>query len=473
MPEIRVDINQLSMLERQLNNMADEIRHMVQEVSNAKNRLDWEIPERHSINERISNIHRKASQMESHTKSIEAFVDKVAKEFVATDKGLCQSLNTINGSVNNIITKIAQSISRIFTSISDLGRKTINNFFGIAKIIGNSAKNNIIWGLPSIKKIIGNPIVSIMPLMPVVLPTVIGGIINNVPSHSHGGSATGTSGTGTSGGAGTGTAGGSGTSGSGTGAGTGAAGGGSNAPSDSNTGGVANNTSGTSNYDVSLQAALDKQMKQSPQIQKNGKWVNASREEVMQYLNPSNNDEGAAKYQFLDLSAPAGVNKEDMAKYLSGKGILSGKADTYLEAAKKYNVSEVYLAAHSALETGNGTSVLAKGVVVNGVTVYNMYGIGAYDSDPIGGGAQYAYKMGWTTPEKAIEGGAKWISEQYINNPSYEQNTLYKMRWNPASPGQHQYATDVGWAVKQTSVIKKMYDSFPSASLRFDTPTYG
>lgn len=226
-------------------------------------------------------------------------------------------------------------------------------------------------------------------------------------------------------------------------------------------------------YDKSLESVLDIQMKKSPKIYKNGKWVDATREEVRQYLDPANYDEGVYMYQFLDLSASAGISEEDMAKFLEGKGILEGKAKVFLEAAQKYNVSEVYLAAHSALETGNGKSVLANGVEVNGVTVYNMFGIGAYDSDPIGAGAQFAYKMGWTTPEKAIEGGAKWISEQYINNPSYRQNTLYKMRWNPESPGTHQYATDIAWAVKQTSNIKKMYDNFQNASLKFDIPAYG
>lgn len=161
-----------------------------------------------------------------------------------------------------------------------------------------------------------------------------------------------------------------------------------------------------------------------------------------------------------------------MTTFLSEKGILEGKAKTYLDAAQKYNISEVYLAAHSSLETGNGTSVLATGIVIDGVTVYNMYGIGAFDSDPIGRGSQYAYSMGWTTPEKAIEGGAQWISEQYISNASYKQNTLYKMRWNPADPGVHQYATDIGWVAKQTNSIKKMYDDFPNASLKFDIPKY-
>lgn len=227
-----------------------------------------------------------------------------------------------------------------------------------------------------------------------------------------------------------------------------------------------------SNYEISLNSALEKQMIKHPQTQKNGKWINASRENVKNYLDPNNHIIRNEHYQFLDLSASAGIDKKDMAKYLSNKGILSGKEGTFLEAANRYNVSEVYLASHSALETGNGTSPLSNGIVVNGVKVYNMYGIGAFDRDPLLTGSQFAYKMGWTTPEKAIEGGAKWISEQYINNSSYRQNTLYKMRWNPNSPGEHQYAPDIGWAAKQTISIKKMYDNFENAILKFDIPKY-
>lgn len=227
-----------------------------------------------------------------------------------------------------------------------------------------------------------------------------------------------------------------------------------------------------SKYDMSLESILNIQMEKSPQTQKNGLWVNASKDEVANYLNPNNYNEGINKYQFLDLSSSAGISEQAMNDFLSNKGILAGKAKSYLTAASKYKISEVYLTAHSALETGNGTSILANGVIVNGVKVYNMYGICAYDSDPIGYGSKYAYDMGWTTPEKAIEGGAKWISERYINNVSYKQNTLYKMRWNPESPGVHQYATDIGWAVKQTYSIKNMYDSFSKATLRFDIPVY-
>ena len=136
------------------------------------------------------------------------------------------------------------------------------------------------------------------------------------------------------------------------------------------------------------------------------------------------------------------------------------------------NISEIYLVAHACLETGNGTSQLATGVEVNGVTVYNMFGIAAYDNSALSSGSQKAYKEGWITPAAAIMGGAKWISEYYINSSDGRQNTLYKMRWNPDNPGEHMYATDIGWAVKQAIIIERMVDLFPEASISYEIPVY-
>lgn len=46
------------------------------------------------------------------------------------------------------------------------------------------------------------------------------------------------------------------------------------------------------------------------------------------------------------------------------------------------------------------------------------------------------------------------------------------MRWNPAIPGQHQYATDINWAINQTGNIKKVIDEFPNAKLTFEIPVF-
>ncbi|KXJ38470.1 hypothetical protein AX282_14265 [Bacillus spizizenii] len=201
-------------------------------------------------------------------------------------------------------------------------------------------------------------------------------------------------------------------------------------------------------------------------------WRKASREEVTYYINPENFSISSKYYfQFLKLSQYAGLTATEVNnKILKGKGILEGKGESFIKAAESNNINELYLIAHSLLETGNGSSELANGVMYNGKKVYNMYGIGAYDGDAVTKGAQYAYNQGWFTPEAAILGGAKFIGSSYIHNATYHQDTLYKMRWEPTVS--HQYATDIGWAYKQVNRMYSLYTLLDNYTLYYDIPKY-
>ena len=217
-----------------------------------------------------------------------------------------------------------------------------------------------------------------------------------------------------------------------------------------------------------------------------GDWRNAKRSDVDQYMNPDNND----SYQHLVLTSSAGVSASEINKILIGKGILEGKGQAFIDASKKHSVNEVYLISHALLETGQGNSVLATGVEVGlnskGVAtqvtasnkssltnikkVYNMFGIQAFDNCALECGSEHAYTQNWDTPEKAIIGGASFIGEDYIHN-KYGQNTIYKMRWNHIVTYK-QYATDIGWAAKQTAQIRNFYSKLSNPVLRFDRPDF-
>src|SRR5699024_12205395 len=110
------------------------------------------------------------------------------------------------------------------------------------------------------------------------------------------------------------------------------------------------------------------------------------------------------------LSSPAGVNANEInSKVLHNAGTLTGMAHAFIQAGRTYNVNEIYLMAHALHETGNGRSTLAKGVPVdkNGNvvskskaahTVYNMYGYGAIDSDPLNVEGNNDFNSGWFNP---------------------------------------------------------------------------
>lgn len=226
-----------------------------------------------------------------------------------------------------------------------------------------------------------------------------------------------------------------------------------------------------SEYDMTVEEMTEIQMTAGPTVFTTGVYA-ATEEEVSSFVNPENLVGSYNKYQFLDLGTQNDVSADTLNTYLNGKGVLSGMGGVFKEAAEDNNISEVYLVIHACLESGSGTSDLACGVDFDGTVVYNLFGIGAVDSDPLYGGAEYAYSQSWTSVEDAIRGGARWISENYINNRSYRQNTLYKMRWNPESPANHQYATDIEWPSKQAEDMAAMFEAFPSASYRYEVPVY-
>jgi beta-N-acetylglucosaminidase/mRNA-degrading endonuclease HigB of HigAB toxin-antitoxin module len=240
----------------------------------------------------------------------------------------------------------------------------------------------------------------------------------------------------------------------------------------------------TTKYNITLNDMISNEKAKSPIFVENNDFTNsASTNQIKYYVNPNNFIDDYGKYQFLKLSYTDGITADDINNILKGKGILEGEGQVFLDAAKANNINAAYLVSHALLETGNGASVLANGGLkdstgnyIYGKPVYNFFGIHAYDSNPNGEGTKAAYNNGWFTPEEAIMGGAQWISTDYINNPNGKQDTLYKMRWNPDSPGQHQYATDVAWSYKQIPNIiqgfKDVLGQMKNAVLTFDIPQF-
>ena len=221
--------------------------------------------------------------------------------------------------------------------------------------------------------------------------------------------------------------------------------------------------------------------------------------EITASMNPSSYSAGTRQfYQFAQLNRGYSgmLSAEKLNGYISStakgrSGMLAGMGQAFIDAARLYGVNEAYLLAHAIVESGWGTSTLAKGYVYDGNTLvagqtwpkgtyYNFYGIGAYDSSPLSGGRALAIKNGWNSREKAVSGAAKWIAANYLNN-SYGQDTLYKMRWNCAQYARygsvgHQYATDRQWATTIAGVMSDIYTSAgvsqQKAALTFLVPTY-
>ena len=237
-------------------------------------------------------------------------------------------------------------------------------------------------------------------------------------------------------------------------------------------------------------------------LENDGTWINsnvygdyASPETLRAYIDPMRFAPATQGFfQFLVLSAPMGVPAEDLDAQLYGMGTLEGCGGAVAAAARDFGLNEAYIVAHAILETGYGSSTLAQGVwydpasqqAVDGpqegaVVVYNMFGYGAYDSDPLNGGARFAYEHGWTTPYAAVYGGAQYIASNYIYPGTYTmsgQDTLYEMLFHPEYADAyrqrpwHSYATGVTWAYTQTNLICRLLSDYNVYALTFEVPVY-
>ena len=219
-------------------------------------------------------------------------------------------------------------------------------------------------------------------------------------------------------------------------------------------------------------------------------FVPANVADIEYFLNPSNFTKSSkGMMQFLRTdSYKGGVSVDELNAYLnslapasSGTNVFYNQGATFINAAQKYNIDLIYLVSHAMWETGYGKSTLAQGQTLTTykgqalpqpVKVYNFFGIGAIDKSANVSGAEAAYSNGWTSVEATIDGSAQWIANNYIKSTKYNQNTIYKMKWN-YDYSWHQYATDVNWANGISGIMNnliKMYDT--GSNLVFEVPQY-
>ncbi|MCB5935972.1 glucosaminidase domain-containing protein [Caldibacillus thermoamylovorans] len=151
------------------------------------------------------------------------------------------------------------------------------------------------------------------------------------------------------------------------------------------------------------------------------------------------------------LLSKSSVTAEQLNQFIAYKtgvksSLMAGMGAAYIRAQEESGLNAIYLLAHSAVETGWGTS----GIVKN---KYNYYGIGAIDSQPAQGAFTFDSKEG------GIIAGALWIKNNYVarelyaSNYAYSQPTIENMRFDDSW---HQYSTDEAWVSKIVYIAQEL-----------------
>lgn len=184
-------------------------------------------------------------------------------------------------------------------------------------------------------------------------------------------------------------------------------------------------------------------------------WYAASEKTIAYYIDPRNFLLENKIFMFESQSYNEAYHtKEGIEKMLKGtfmENALADKdnnktyVDAFLDAAVKHKISPYVLISRVIQEVGSKGSTIVNGKVKGYEGYYNFYNIGAYGEDgksTIENGLIKAKKEGWNTQYKAIVGGAKFMSDSYLEEG---QDTLYLNKWDLIGPTyfNHQYMQNI------------------------------
>ncbi len=212
-----------------------------------------------------------------------------------------------------------------------------------------------------------------------------------------------------------------------------------------------------------------------------GEWRCASKEAIAYMMDPRNSLTEDYVFQFQDLSSSVG--DRNAIKVMTKNTFLNQESyiDAIMQAAKTHSVSPFHIVSRLKQEQGASGNGIMNGYIYTTesgerVKVYNLYNINVSGNGPQGylAGAKTAYENGWTTPEKSIIGGTKFIKEKYIN---VGQTTLYFQKFNVVNKNAlygHQYMQNVMAANNEGMTMYKAYkdNGILNSSFEFTIPLY-
>ena len=154
-------------------------------------------------------------------------------------------------------------------------------------------------------------------------------------------------------------------------------------------------------------------------------------------------------------------------------------ADHFYRVGQSLGVSPFHLAARVYQEQGvNGTSSLISGTYPGYEGYYNYYNIsasGTSDKEVIESGLKYARSRGWDTRQRSIQGGAGFISQNYILKG---QDTLYLQKFDVDDSYNgmfyHQYMQNLTAPMTEGATTRAAYERVGALSngFVFKIPVY-
>lgn len=226
-----------------------------------------------------------------------------------------------------------------------------------------------------------------------------------------------------------------------------------------------------------------------------GSWVAASKEIIMYYMDPRNFLNDTYIFMFENQSYDPSYQTESGVKTILADTFMSGSytcpdtkkkytySQTFMDAAKKSDVSPYHLASRCRNEQGVNGAPQSLGTVKGYENYFNFFDIQAYATSTMTAaemGCKYAkttnptYLLPWTNQYKSIVGGSIFLGTGYITKG---QDTLYLQKFDMVDGGNglyyHQYMTCVFGQANEAISLKNAYSQdILNSAMEFKIPVY-
>ena len=194
-------------------------------------------------------------------------------------------------------------------------------------------------------------------------------------------------------------------------------------------------------------------------------WYCASEKATAYYMDPRNFLDETNVFQFLDVNqyiedvnAVSGIKTEVKGTFLENY------SSAIYNACRNKKVNAYYIISRLIQEQGRSGTKIGKGMSGgDGKTYYNPFNIGASGNgytQIYNNALKTAKSYGWTSMQKAIEGGIDFCKKNWLDN---YQNTLYQNKFdidtrNGTSLYTHQYMQNLMGAYSEARLFKGMYE---------------
>ncbi|WP_379970907.1 SH3 domain-containing protein [Ectobacillus sp. sgz5001026] len=149
-------------------------------------------------------------------------------------------------------------------------------------------------------------------------------------------------------------------------------------------------------------------------------------------------------FQYVPLRISANYSADELNQFIKANrpdSPLVGTGQYFIDAANKYHINVSYLLAHAIIESGWGTSSIAK-------DKNNLFGFQAVDYNPYGGAASFS------TLQQGIDYCAQYIDKNYLTPNSLFYNGDFL--GDKARGMNVYYASDSNWSNEISSVMHKI-----------------